>query len=197
MIGSAAPAVTDSAVIFPFVSGELAYVLKVSGEVLWNVAVSGGRLGQAYATVGDITGDPVVVGDRLYVGNQSGRSMALDLSSGDEVWSAKTGAYGPMLVHGKAVFLVSDQGALMRLDRGTGERVWAEQLPNYKKTNAKKRKRFTHILALSWQEGVWLWPRAMAICAALIPQAAPHFHLLNSQREQPLCRLWRAICFIY
>lgn len=139
MIGSAAPAVTDSAVIFPFVSGELAYALKVSGEVLWNVAVSGGRLGQAYATVGDITGDPVVVGDRLYVGNQSGRSMALDLSSGDEVWSAKTGAYGPMLVHGKAVFLVSDQGALMRLDRGTGERVWAEQLPNFKKPNAKKR----------------------------------------------------------
>lgn len=140
MVGTAAPAITDSAAIIPFVSGELVYVLKKTGVKLWSTAIAGRRIGQAYASVGDITGDPVVAGDRVYVGNQSGRSMALNLTNGAEVWSSSTGAYGPMLVISDAIFLISDHGALIRLDRASGQTVWSVTLPHFKNKKAKKRR---------------------------------------------------------
>jgi len=145
LVGGAAPAVSDGRVIFPFPSGEIVAAFPNTGVTLWNSFLAGGRLGTAYAGINDITSDPVVVGDTIYAGNQSGRVAAMNARTGTRIWSAREGAYSPVVVTGGAVFFVSDRNELIRLDAGDGSRVWGTELPLYEANRARRRQAvFTH-----------------------------------------------------
>ncbi|MBC6438717.1 MAG: PQQ-binding-like beta-propeller repeat protein [Rhodobacteraceae bacterium] len=143
--GGAAPAITDRLVIFPLGSGELVGALRLSGVRVWATTVAGGRRGVAYNNLADITADPVVDGDVIYVGNQSGRVVALEAASGQRIWTATDGAYSPVLPVGDSVFFVSDRNELVRLDAETGARIWGTDLPLYVRNRERRRKAvFTH-----------------------------------------------------
>jgi outer membrane protein assembly factor BamB len=115
-------------------------VLRQSGIEVWGGAVSGARLGQAYAGFSDITGDPVVVGNTVYAGNAAGRTAAINASNGDRVWTVDEGAVHPVWPVGNALFLVSDQNELIRLDARSGEVTWAVTLPKFVDEREKRRK---------------------------------------------------------
>lgn len=140
MIGGAAPAVNDRLAIFPFGSSELVGALRKSGVRVWGSAVSGQRRGAVYATVTDVTGDPVIDGNTIYVASQSGRTVAMKAAGGQRLWTSEEGAYSPVLPVGGSVFLVSDQGRLVRLDADSGETIWAVDLPYFTKEKPKRHK---------------------------------------------------------
>lgn len=139
MTGGPAPALTDRLVLMPFPSGDVVAALRDSGLEIWKTRVAGQRLGEATAGVSDITGDPVVVGDTVFVGNRSGRVMALDANTGATRWTAREGAMSPVWPAGGSLFLISDQGALVRLDAATGERIWAVDLGRYLPARERRR----------------------------------------------------------
>lgn len=140
MIASAGPSVTDTAVFFPFASGEVAAALKSGGVPLWSATVAGERRGRAYAGVSDITGDAVVDGGVTYIGNQGGRTVAVNTETGERLWTAKDAAYGPVLPVGGAVFLVNDEARLVRLDAATGATVWQAEMPYYEKARKENKR---------------------------------------------------------
>ena len=145
LIGGAAPAVTDTLVVFPFGSGELIAALRLSGVRVWGTTIAGPHRGVAYNNLNDITGDPVVRGDIIYAGNQAGRVVALEAASGERLWTATDGAYSPPLPAGDSIFFVSDRNELIRLDTVTGERIWSVELPLYVQETVRWRKAvFTH-----------------------------------------------------
>lgn len=145
LAGGAAPAISGGTVIFPFGSGELVGVTRASGVRSWGTVVAGGRLGVAYSSISDITGDPVVVGGTVYAGNQSGRVVALNASTGARRWTASEGSYSPVLVAGGNLFFVSDRNELIRLDASDGSRVWGTELPLYVADRERRRRAvFTH-----------------------------------------------------
>tara|TARA_R110002110_G_scaffold49669_9_gene147388 strand:- start:21771 stop:23087 length:1317 start_codon:yes stop_codon:yes gene_type:complete len=143
MQGAASPAVADNMVLFAFGSTEVLAVQKDTGAPVWRASVAGKRLGRGYGAVSDITGDPVIAGKTTYVGNQSGRSAALDTATGARIWTSPEAAYGPMLVVGGSVFLINDEARLVRLDAATGAKIWAVEMPYYTKTREKRRARIT------------------------------------------------------
>ncbi|MGP3696357.1 outer membrane protein assembly factor BamB family protein [Rhodobacter sp. NSM] len=143
MIGGAAPAVAGRTVLFPFNSGQLIAVLREGGSQLWSSQVAGERLGRGYTGFRDITGDPVVSGDTIYVGSSAGRTVALSTASGETVWSATEGALAPVAVAGGSVFLVSDEARLVRLDAETGEVIWSVDMPYWENAKPKRRKGIT------------------------------------------------------
>ncbi|MEM8581242.1 MAG: PQQ-binding-like beta-propeller repeat protein [Pseudomonadota bacterium] len=138
-VGGGAPALTDRLVILPFPSAEITGVLRQSGIRVWGGAVSGQRLGQAYAGFSDITGDPVVVGNTIFAGNPAGRTAAINASSGDRIWTADEGATHPVWPIGNSIFLMSDQNELIRLSASTGETVWAVPLPKFTEERVRRR----------------------------------------------------------
>lgn len=141
MVGTGSPAVGDGAVIFPFSSGELAAVDPTEGTRSWGAAVAGQRLGRAYASgLGDITGDPVVVGNVVYVGTAAGRTAAIDAKAGQRLWSVAEGAINPPLVVGGSVFVVNDESKLVRMDAATGEVIWRAEMPYYTADKPKRLK---------------------------------------------------------
>ena len=73
---------------------------------------------------------PVVDGDRVYVGNQDGYVMALDLATGRKIWRSRTGdrlISGPSLARG-LLLLGSRDGQVVALSAATGEREWTASL---------------------------------------------------------------------
>jgi outer membrane protein assembly factor BamB len=140
MVGGSAPAVSSDSVIFPLGTSEVVTALKQSGIRRWGAQIAGERRGRAYADITDITGDPVIDGNTVYVGTQGGRTAAFDVASGTRKWTALEGAYSPVWPVAGSVFLVSDQAQLVRLDAATGATIWAVDLPYYKKAKVKRRK---------------------------------------------------------
>jgi len=103
--GGAGAAVNDEFAIFPFPTGEVLASFPEGGLRRWSTVVAGQRPGAAASSISDIAGDPVIDGDRVYVGNVSGRVVALALANGDRLWTATEGAVGPVWPAGGSVFM--------------------------------------------------------------------------------------------
>uniref|UniRef100_UPI0040486DA5 outer membrane protein assembly factor BamB family protein n=1 Tax=Yoonia sp. TaxID=2212373 RepID=UPI0040486DA5 len=136
--GGAGVAVNDDIALFPFSSGEVVATVPKGGTRRWSTVVSGERSGQAATVVSDISADPVISGDRAYVGNFGGQLAALDLAKGERIWTAREGAMGPVWPAGNAVFLVNDLNQLVRLNAATGAPVWRVDLPQTEQSNRKR-----------------------------------------------------------
>ncbi len=143
-MGSAAPTVADRAVIFPSGAGDLLAVMKIGGgSKIWQKSIAGRRPGIAYGEAQDVTGDAALVGGTLYTGTAAGRTVAMDVSSGERIWETEEGALGPLAMGGGSVFIVSDEARLARLDAATGDVIWAVALPYFTAEKVKKHKAIT------------------------------------------------------
>lgn len=138
VLGGPAPAITDKYAIFAFGAGEVHGAFRKGGLRLWDAQIAGERLGVASGRVRDITGDPVVVGERVIVGSHAGRMVALSLGSGKRLWTAEEGPLNPVWAAGDSVFLVSDRNELVRLSVEDGSRIWGHALPLF--TDRKPRR---------------------------------------------------------
>ncbi|RKF16666.1 quinoprotein [Roseovarius spongiae] len=138
MLGGPAPAVSDKYAVFAFGSGEVQGAFRKGGLRLWDAQIAGRRHGLAQSRVNDIVGDPVIDGERLYVGNQSGRMAALRISNGERIWSADEGPMSPVWPAGGDIFMVTDRNELVRLDGETGARVWGARLPFFTKDRPRR-----------------------------------------------------------
>lgn len=158
VVGGAGPAVSDRLAVFPFGSAGLVATFPKGGLRVWGGSVSGTRLGRAYANVTDVSGDPVIIGDVIYVGNPSGRTVALDATTGERIWTAQEGAISPIWIDGGSLFLVSDQAQLVRLNAKTGERIWDVGLPYIVPKRRKKRLRdiYSHFGPVLAGDRLWV-----------------------------------------
>lgn len=139
--GAAPPAVTDRHVVFSFGSGAVQGAFRQGGLRLWNADIVGARRGFAVAMVDDITGYPVIDGNTVYAGNHSGRVVALNVNSGERLWTAQHGALDPVWPVGGSVYFVSDLNELIRLDATDGTQVWSVDLPGYEPVRRPQRRR--------------------------------------------------------
>lgn len=139
MVGGAAPAVAGDLVLLPTPGGELIAARRDNGQIMWRSVVAGTRVGMAYSSIMDVTGDPVVQGDTVYVGNQSGRVVALDRTDGRQLWATQEAAYGPVWPVGGSVFLMSDRNRLVRLNARDGQMIWSQPLPLFTETRERRR----------------------------------------------------------
>lgn len=129
--GSPAPAISDKFVTFGFGSGSVQTVFREGGLRLWNADILGRRTGVTLAGIEDLTGDPLIAGNRVYAANHSGRIVALNLGDGERIWTARQGALGPVWPLGSSVVFVSDRNQLVRLDADSGAQIWAVDLPGF------------------------------------------------------------------
>ncbi len=130
MLGAGAIASDGAQIYLPYAGGQLTAVAP-QGDVIWAAGVAGQRLGRAYAGFGDVTGDPVIAGNVVYVGSAAGKTAALSAQTGMRIWTADEGALNAPLVVGGSVFVVNDEARLVRLNARTGAVIWAQAMPYF------------------------------------------------------------------
>ncbi|MQQ06861.1 PQQ-binding-like beta-propeller repeat protein [Epibacterium sp. SM1979] len=139
ILGAPAPVLTRDLAVFAFGSGDLTATFRKGGFQRWNASIAGERTGSTIGTINDVTGGPVVVGSRIFVGNHGGRTAAFDAESGLRLWTARQGALGPVWPAGDSLFQVSDTNRLLRLDADSGDVIWSVRLPGFVKDKPRKR----------------------------------------------------------
>ena len=140
ILGGSSVAVGEKFAIFPFATGEVLSVYRLGGRRNWTTVLGGARLGRAISAYSDLTGDPVIQGNRVFVGNSSGRLVAIDMEGGDRLWTSKEGVSDLISTSGASLFFVSDQNELIRLSAATGEVYWRQTLPRFTTDKVKRRK---------------------------------------------------------
>lgn len=138
LLGSATPAVTDSAVVVAYSSGEILALLKDNGRVLWNDSLAGISRTNPVADMADIRGMPVVDRGRVFAASNSGRMAAIDMRRGARVWEAEIGSIEMPWTGGSYIFAVTTDAQLVALTREEGRVRWVTQLPRYEDPEDKE-----------------------------------------------------------
>jgi outer membrane protein assembly factor BamB len=138
ILGAASPAAEEGVVVAAYSSGELFAMRVENGRTTWTDALS--RTGQltALSTLSDIDGDPVIDQGRVYAASHSGRTVAIDLRTGERVWERNVGSANRLWLAGDYIYEVSTDSELVCLSRIDGRIRWVRQLQRY--GNQEKRK---------------------------------------------------------
>jgi outer membrane protein assembly factor BamB len=128
MLISSSPAVVGEEVVAPFASGELVGVNAVNGNELWTDVLSLTNRNNALSEIRDIAARPVVFRDVAYAGSHSGVVAAIDIRSGQRVWSLPTAIITTPWVAGDVVYIVDQQGRVICAARDSGQIYWIRGL---------------------------------------------------------------------
>jgi outer membrane protein assembly factor BamB len=138
ILGTGTPAISAGVAVVPYASGEVQGIVLSNGLQAWNQVINGVRVGSSRGLIKAVSGDPVVVGDTVYAGTNSGRLVALDRRSGQRIWTAREGAIGAVWPVGNALYVLTDELKLKRLNIEDGSEVWAADLPLFRKEKRQK-----------------------------------------------------------
>ncbi len=138
ILTASTPAVSGDVVVAPFASGEVVALRTDNGRPLWSEALTSSVRTTPLSALNDIAGSPVIAGDVVYAVSHSGVLAALDLRTGERIWTQPAGGIHRPWVVGGYLFLVTTDAELICLSRFNGRVHWINQLPLYE--NDKKRK---------------------------------------------------------
>ena len=131
-------AVDGETVVAPFASGEVVAFLTANGRRLWSDSLSRASSLTSLSAINDIAGRPVVDGGVAYAVSHSGVIAAIDIRSGQRIWSRSFASAQTPWVAGDVLYAVSVDGELTAFDRATGGVYWVSQLRRYRNERARE-----------------------------------------------------------
>ena len=138
VFGVAAPASSQGTVVAGFSSGELNAYRYENGRTLWQDALSRSSISTSVSSLADIDADPVIDRGLVFAVGQGGRTVALEIVSGQRIWEQNFAGISTPWVAGEWLFLVTDDARLVCLARATGKVRWIQQLRHYRNEKGHK-----------------------------------------------------------
>ncbi|MDB5707783.1 MAG: pyrrolo-quinoline quinone [Sphingomonas bacterium] len=138
VFGVAAPAASQGTVVAGFSSGELNAYRYENGRSLWQDALSRSSISTSVSSLADIDADPVIDRGLVFAVGQGGRTVALEIVSGQRIWEQNFAGISTPWVAGEWLFLVTDDARVVCLARATGKVRWIRQLTHYRNEKARK-----------------------------------------------------------
>ena len=113
--------------MLPYDNGRVIALSLTSGRVLWQTTISPPAGRNDLERLNDIDADPVVVNDVIYIVSYQGKLAALDLASGQVLWSRKLDSYQGMQIDPYRIYLTDSSSVLWALDRNNGSVLWRQE----------------------------------------------------------------------
>ena len=138
LLGGASPAVEGSVVVVAYTSGEL-YALRVeNGRVVWSDSLSALKRFDPISSLPQIRGMPVIDRGLVIATSNAGRTVAIDLRTGNRLWERPIGSDSSPWVAGDFIYMVTSNYELVCLTRKTGGVRWVRPLQRYKDEEDKE-----------------------------------------------------------
>ena len=132
ILGSPSPAVSGGTVVVPYSSGEV-FALKVeNGQQIWSDSLTRILTNTALANISDIAGRPVIDRDRVFAVSHAGRMVAIDLRTGERVWTRSIASIETPWVAGEFIFMVTTGAEVVALSRRDGRVRWVTQVQRFR-----------------------------------------------------------------
>ncbi|HEX3667487.1 MAG TPA: PQQ-binding-like beta-propeller repeat protein [Rhizomicrobium sp.] len=131
ILTSTSAAVSGDTVVVPYTSGEL-YAIRINtGTPEWNDMLTKSGNVTALSELDDIAGRPVIDRDMVFAISHSGLMAAINLNTGERVWSRDVGGIQSPWAAGDYVYVLTVDGQVLCLQRKDGKVKWLHPLPRW------------------------------------------------------------------
>jgi len=138
LLGAAAPAGINGAVIVPYSSGEVFALRSSDGSPIWSDNLAAVRRVDAASSLADIRALPVTDGALVYAISHSGRTVAIDIRTGARAWERNVGGVQTPWIAGDWLFMISNESRVIALSRREGRVRWIAQLDQFEDPEDKE-----------------------------------------------------------
>jgi outer membrane protein assembly factor BamB len=138
LLTAPSPAVQGDVVIAPFASGELVALRVQNGNPIWSDSLTSSSGLTAMSEIADVAGSPIILDGHVYAMSHAGQMVAIDLRSGERIWSQSAGSVYAPWVAGDYLFIATMDAEVAALNRNTGEIQWLTQLPLFENMRSRK-----------------------------------------------------------
>jgi outer membrane protein assembly factor BamB len=115
------------AVLAGFASGKLLAANLRDGRLLWEAPIAEPHGRNEIERMIDVDAPPLVVGKVAYAAAYQGKVVAINLESGQLLWSKNVSTYSAMDHDQRYLYLVDEKGHLYALDLNTGAQAWRQE----------------------------------------------------------------------
>jgi outer membrane protein assembly factor BamB len=133
-----APAIDSGVIVAGFASGTLAALDVNSGTPFWEQSMASAYGQASDLDFSDIVGAPVITNGVVYAGSLGESIMAVDVRSGDKVWTRESSCAETLCAAGDFIYALDTSETLGVIHADEGLVSWTLNLPLYK--NPKKKK---------------------------------------------------------
>ncbi len=125
--GSAAPLLGQGVAISGLDTGKLLVLSLGNGVPVWEKTISPPRGRTELERMVDIDTEPAVVGSVLFVAAYQGNITAIDLRSGNTLWTRELSTHAGLAADRNRVYVSRDDDAVVALDSRSGSPVWRQE----------------------------------------------------------------------
>jgi outer membrane protein assembly factor BamB len=119
----------NNGMIYAGMPGGILSALELqTGRVLWEQTITIPRGASDIDRVADVSSQPLVEGDAVYVAAYQGRVAKLRADDGAVLWARDISSYAGMDSTGDRIFVSAADGTLYGLDKTTGETLWVTDI---------------------------------------------------------------------
>lgn len=153
--GASVPQITANSTVVGFANGNLTKLSLRDGNLIWQklVAIPSGSF--TIQRMVDIDANPLVFGQRVYVASYQGRISALELSSGQELWSNDMSSYTGIAADSQRVYVTDAVSHVWAFEAGSGNVAWKQ--PKLESRNITAPVNYGNYIVVGDEEGYLHW----------------------------------------
>jgi len=138
LLTSPSPAVLGDIVVAPFASGELVALRAQNGNPIWSDSLTRSGNSTALSAINDVAGSPVILDGVVYAMSHSGVLVAVELRTGERLWTLPAGGLHTPWVVGDYLYVVTTEAEVVCVNRLTGTISWITSLDLFENPNRRK-----------------------------------------------------------
>lgn len=123
--GISAPTAAAGGAIVGLANGRLRVAILESGLTAWEQVIAKPSGATELERIVDVDSKPLVFGASVYVISYGGTLSAVELRSGNVVWSREYASYRDIAIAGNRLFVTDNGGTLYAIDRRNGIELWS------------------------------------------------------------------------
>lgn len=123
--GVSAPAADSGGALIGTPSGKLKVSILETGMVAWETQIASPSGATELERIVDIDVKPLVFGGNVFVVSYNGTLSAVELRTGQVVWTREYGSYRNISIDGNRLFVVDNSSNIFAIDRRSGVELWS------------------------------------------------------------------------
>lgn len=131
LLGGSGPSISGESIIVPHASGEVSSISTRNGQVLWQENLASSMTLSSLGMIAHIHAYPVIENNLMFVMSHSGIMAALNLTTGQKIWSKDIGGIQTPALSNGHLFVITDGFQIANIQIQSGKAHWATELPIY------------------------------------------------------------------